>query len=496
MKILSAQQIREADQFTIVNEPIVSIDLMERASQAFVTKFLGLHPEKQPVFIFCGVGNNGGDGLAIGRLLLDRDWEVSIFVVGETEKGSTDFKTNFDRIENLEWIASRDDFPTITSNSIIVDGLFGSGLSRPIEGLLRDLVTFLNQQKAQRIAIDISSGLFSDQPLPKGSIAFKADYTISFQLPKLTFFLPQCEQYVGKWRVVDIGLKSEFIERQDTNFHLTEAEEMRALIQERSTFTHKNQIGRLMIVSGSRGMMGAAVLCTRGAFRAGAGLVNVHVPKCGENILQVSIPEAMVSIDSGENHIESIPKTKDVIALGPGIGTAKETVAALRRLLENQTDPMVVDADGINILSENTDMLELLPAESILTPHPGEFKRLVGSWVDDFEKLEKLKKFCTTHKLNVVLKGAFSAVCSSHGIIHFNPTGNPGLATAGSGDVLTGMVGSFLAQGLTSFNSLRLGVYLHGLAGDEAVRELQTPWIQASDIIDFIPKSVNSLLGT
>ena len=495
MKILNSEQIREADQYTIANEPIESIDLMERASKAFLAKFSGIHPERKQTFIFCGTGNNGGDGLAVGRMLIEKGWKVEIFIAGNPDKGSDDFKINLKRLKEYKSITSEDHFPLIPSDSIIIDGLFGSGLSRPIEGLNGKLIEYLNDQEAQRIAIDISSGLFSDQPLIKNAIAFKADYTISFQVPKLAFFQPDSADYVGEWRIVDIGLNKSFIQNQKTDYHLTEPHIIRNMIPVRSRFTHKTQVGKLMIVAGSKGKMGAAVLAARASFKSGVGLVNVHTPSCGTDILQISVPEAMVSLDPGLDFIESIPKTDNVIAIGPGLGQNQQTKDALKFFLKSYNQPLVLDADVINILSTEKEILEMLPRESILTPHPGEFKRLVGEWKDDFEKLEKLKSLCSGHKLNVVLKGAQSAVCSSEGQVYFNPTGNQALATAGSGDVLTGMIGSFLAQGLAPLEALRLGVYLHGAAGDEAVGEIQTPWLQASDIITFIPKALYSLLN-
>lgn len=493
MKILTSQQVRNTDEFTILNEPVTSIDLMERASQAFVAKFLGLYQEKQQVNIFCGTGNNGGDGLAIARLLIERNWQVRVFVVGETKKGSLDFKKNLERIDKYDLISSNEDFPHIISNAIIVDALFGSGLSRPIEGLYKELVQFLNSEKAQRIAIDISSGLFADQPLTEGEMAFEANCTISFQTPKLAFFLPDCERFVGLWRIVDIGLSQNFIDEQPTDFHFTEMEDVRNLIPVRPTFTHKTKVGELMIVAGSEGKMGAAVLCAKAAFKTGIGLVNVHAPKCGLDVLQISIPEAMVSVDNGLSHIQQIPNTAKTIAIGPGLGTDDSTIRAFTTLLQSYQKPLVIDADAINIIAAN-DLLDLLPDDSILTPHPGEFRRLVGQWENDFEKLEKLRDFCRSNKVNVVLKGAYSAVCSTEGVTYFNSTGNPGLATAGSGDVLTGIIASFLAQGLAPLEALRLGVFLHGLAADQAVRKSQIPWMQASDIIECMPDAVASLL--
>lgn len=493
MKILTSEQIREVDQFTIQNEPIASIDLMERACEAFVLKFQELIHEKYPVKIFCGVGNNGGDGLAIGRLLKEKGLEVFLYVVGNPRKGSEDFKANLDRSELYAVIDSEKDLPTINEDDIVIDGLFGSGLSRPLEGFYKALVEYLNQQKCRKISIDIASGLYANQPIEKDAVVFKPDWTFSFQLPKLSFFMPGCYPYVGEWHLLDIGLDQSFIGKQKTDFFLSEKSEFIPLIPSRQKFAHKNQVGRLMVIAGSKGKMGAAVLCTGAAFRAGAGLVNACVPKCGTDIMQVAIPEAMVIEGGGTNEIQSIPKTEDTTIVGPGLGTHAKTLVAFEKFLKQTKRPLVIDADGINLISKKKALLKMLPAESILTPHPGEFERLVGKSKNDLEKLEKLQKLCKKNKVNVVLKGAYSAVCNTQGEVYFNPSGNPGLATAGSGDVLTGIVGAFLAQGLPPFEALRLGVYLHGVAGDQAVRELETPWIQASDIIDFLPNAVSSL---
>lgn len=493
MKILSSAQIREADQYTIKNEPISSIDLMERASEAFVHKFLQINVEKKPVKIFCGVGNNGGDGLAIGRLLKERGWEVYLYIIGNTRNGSDDFKANLERSDLYAVIGDEKDLPKIEASDIVIDGLFGSGLSRPLEGFHQVVVQHLNESSGTKLAIDIASGLYADDPIPKGAVAFMPDYTLSFQVPKLAFFLPECHPYVGEWFVLDIGLNQFFIKKQETQFHTLELHDVSALIPKRKKFTHKNEVGRLMIVAGSKGKMGAAVLCTKAAFKTGAGLVNVCAPKCGIDILQIAIPEAMVIDGKGTNEIHSFPRTDDTVLVGPGLDTKSKTVDAFEKFLKSANNPLVIDADGLNILSKKKSLLKLVPKESILTPHPGEFKRLVGDWKDDFDRLSKLQAFCTKHNVNAVLKGAYSAICNTEGIICFNTTGNPGLATAGSGDVLAGMIGALLAQGLTSIDALKLGVYLHGQAGDQAIRELETPWIQASDLIDFVPSAINSM---
>ncbi len=487
MKILNASQIRAADQYTIENEPILSIDLMERASRAFVMKFTELFTTKKPVLIFCGTGNNGGDGLAIGRMLLYEGWEVSFFVLGVA--GSPDFEKNLNLTKNYIQLTNHSDFPILEENQIVIDGLFGSGLTRPLEGLASELVEFLNKQNVARVAIDIASGVFSDAPMQSESPAFRPDHTISFQTPKLIFFQPEYYQYVGEWHVVDIGLHQGFIDDQETRFFISEEEQLERLIPERKKFSHKSQVGKLSIVAGSYGKMGAAVLCAKAALRAGVGLINVHVPECGIDILQVSVPEAMVVADKEQDHISEIHVNESTIAIGPGVGTEESTRNALEIFLKQVVKPIVLDADALNILALNNTLLEHVPEESILTPHPGEFKRLVGEWKDDFEKLELLKSFCLEYKLNVVLKGAYSAVCSSDGNIYFNPSGNPGMATAGSGDVLTGVVSSLLAQGLQPLDALRLGVYIHGLAGDLAVEEIGEIGLVASDIISYISNS-------
>ncbi|MEP1094476.1 MAG: NAD(P)H-hydrate dehydratase [Cyclobacteriaceae bacterium] len=488
MKILSSSQIRAADQFTIENEPIASIDLMERASRAFLTKFLELFPRKRPVTLFCGTGNNGGDGLVIGRMLVGKGWEVTVFVLGET--GSPDFEANLRRIKDYTLLTAPSNFPGLLSDQIVIDGIFGSGLSRPTEGLAADLIEYVNKSDVIRVSIDIASGLFADIPQPAKSIVFKSSFTISLQTPKLTFFLPESSEFVGDWHVVDIGLSRRFIDDLPTRYFFSEEAELLKLIPVRDKFSHKSKVGKLLVVAGSKGKMGAAALCARAALRAGVGLINVHSPKCGVDILQTLVPEAMVVEDEEESIISKIESTDAYVAIGPGIGTDSKTKNALVKFLKANDKPLVLDADALNILAEDKNLLDKLPNQSILTPHPGEFKRLVGQWTNDFEKLEKLRSFCMKYKLNVVLKGAYSAVCSVSGNIFFNPSGNPGMATAGSGDVLTGIISSFLAQGLSPFDALSLGVYIHGKAGDNAAEEVGENSLIASDIISHISNPI------
>ncbi|MDE0470766.1 MAG: NAD(P)H-hydrate dehydratase [Ekhidna sp.] len=492
IKILSSEQIRRADEYTIKNKPILSYNLMQQASEAFVEKFLVLVPNKKKVRVFCGLGNNGGDGLAIGRILEKRGWEVFKYLVGNPQKGTKDFKQNLDQSNLYNVINSAEDLPAFDEDEVIIDALFGSGLSRPLEGVHKEVIDYLNQQEKVKVSVDIPSGLYSDKSTNK-EVVFKAHHTISFQLPKLTFLTPENHKFVGTWHLVDIGLSERFIKNESTHFYLTEKEDLRDLVPKRSRFTHKTEVGKLLIVAGSKGKVGSSILATRAAFRAGAGLINVCSPRCGTRALQISVPEAMTIEGVGKNYVTKIPKGKDTIAIGPGLGTKTKTIAAFECLLKQCEKPVVIDADAINMIAKRKGLLKLVPKHSIFTPHPGEFMRLVGHGENDFHKLELLRSFCKEQEFNVVLKGAFSAVCNTEGTIHFNPSGNPVLATAGSGDVLTGIIGAFLANGLEPFDALRLGVYVHGASGDMLEKEKTGLGMMASDIIEIIPNVLKAL---
>ncbi|MFT6866061.1 MAG: hydroxyethylthiazole kinase-like uncharacterized protein yjeF [Cyclobacteriaceae bacterium] len=495
--ILNAEQIRQADAYTIANEPISSVDLMERAAVAFVNKFSEIFGSNHRIKVFCGTGNNGGDALAIARMLLEKQYEVTVFTTGYLGKTTDDFRINFDRFLKLDYAQHIDviaNFPHLSEDDILIDGLFGSGLTRPVEGFYGDVIQSMNASGGKIVSIDIASGLMADQSIP-GDHIIRPHKTISFQTSKLAFFQPALHCYVGNWYVVDIELDNSFIEGQKTNVYFTEEKDIVSRLKPRATFMHKGDAGRLLLIAGSKGKMGAAVMASRAAMRMGAGLLMVHAPACGTDILQIAVPEAMVSVDKNENCITEMPHTfsANAIAIGPGIGTEEKTMVAFKSLLENAVEPMVIDADAINLIALNPKLLALIPKDSILTPHPGEFKRLVGEWRDDYHKLEMLQIFCANHKVNVVIKGAYSAVCDSTGKIHFNPTGNPGMATAGSGDVLTGMVASLLGQGYLPADALLLGVYMHGLAGDLAEIKIGEQSLIASDIVENIPNMIHSL---
>jgi len=492
MKILSASQIRLADQFTIENEPISSIDLMERASEAFVSWFTGQFKKKDEVLAVCGTGNNGGDGLAISRMLLAGGYKVKVAIAGDTAKGSEDFKTNLRRLEKLS-VVVYDTSDTDFQTNIIIDALFGSGLSRPVTGGLADLIKKINDSEAEVVAVDIPSGLYCDDP-SKGDAIVEADNVVTFQLPKLAFLLPENGRFVKNWATVDIGLNTEFISSQDSNFQLIELGLVREKLKKRPKFFHKGQAGKALLVTGSKGKMGAAVLCAKACLRSGVGLLEVHIPEIGNTILQTAVPEAMVLLDKDDVISETMDGQEyDAIGFGPGLGTEEQTYSALRNYLENQKTPVVIDADALNLISLHPDLLNLIPPNSILTPHPGEFKRLAGSWADDFQRLKMQVDFSTRNKVIIILKNAHSSISLPNGSVFFNSTGNPGMATGGSGDVLTGIITGLLSQGYSPQDSSTMGVYIHGLAGDLASKRSSEEGLIASDIIEFLPNAFKKI---
>jgi hydroxyethylthiazole kinase-like uncharacterized protein yjeF len=489
IKVLSADQIKAWDAFTIREEPIASIDLMERACQAFVAWFVDRYDASHKIGIVCGTGNNGGDGLGVARLLNDWNYPVKVWIVRSSGTESIDFVTNLKKLDSkipINDINSNVERELFADRTIMIDAIFGSGLTRPAEGIYAKVIDYLNRLKGIKLAIDIPSGLRVDQP-SVGTI-FKADQTVSFQVPKLAFLQPENQEWVGELHVVDIGLSKKYLREIEVAHFLTTLKSVRKIIKPRSRFDHKGKFGHALLIAGSTGKMGACILSTKAALRSGVGLLTVHVPGKGYSIIQTAVPEAMATTDHSEDifsgrEVESFFST---IGIGPGLGQANETVQGFEYLLKNFNKPIVVDADALNILSSNQELQKLIPKGSILTPHPGEFARLVGEWKNDFDKLEKLKEFSSRTQSIVLLKGAYSAIATPDGKIYFNPTGNPGMATGGSGDVLTGILTALLAQGYSSLEASITGVYVHGLAGDLAVREKGEISLIAGDIINYL----------
>jgi len=499
MKIFTAEQIRQLDKYTIENEPIASVDLMERAAATFTGWFAQQFPsQNRSVHIFCGIGNNGGDGLVSARLLHHAGYEVNVYICHISEQTSPDFDTNFTRLPQrdtvtINHINSGDGLPVLPHGSIAIDAIFGSGLNRPVEGYWADLLRHLNQQDSLRVAIDMPSGMFADQPTE--GVSFEAGYTFSFEIPKLGMLLPENDRRVGQWIARSIGLHPQAIDQTITPYRLVDQNFAGRLLRPRAKFSHKGTYGHALLIMGGYGKMGAAILASKAALRSGVGLLSVHVPKTGYDILQTSLPEAMASVDQHELNFTEVPELNAYSALGVGCGLGQQenTQKAIGELLDQAQDPLVIDADGLNILSQHQDWYAKIPRGSILTPHPKEFERLFGATANGFERLKLQRQKAEELGIVIVLKGAHTATATPEGDIYFNSTGNPGMATGGSGDVLAGMVTALLAQAYRPEEAAVLGVYLHGLAGDLAAAEIGEEAMIASDLTRYIGKAYQQL---
>lgn len=497
MKVFSAAQVKQWDAYTIAKEPVSSLDLMERAAAACFN-WLQLHyNSKQSYFIFCGKGNNGGDGLAIARMLVQQKHTVTVYILNTANEGSPDFKANLKRLEtvtfNIRPIATENDFPEITENSLVIDALFGTGLNKPLTDVAAALVTHINNAAAPVIAVDIPSGLFADST-SKGNIIITAGNTLSFQQPKLAFFLAENEPYCGDVEILKIGLSRQFEKEEEAVYHVTDDTAARFVYKPRKKFSHKGSYGHALLVTGSYGMMGAAVLSARGCLRSGAGKLTCIIPECGYTILQTAVSEAMCKV-SGKEVIETTGSTDtfDAIGIGPGIGLHPAHSGLLQSIFQSAQIPLVLDADALNTIAANKELLSLLPPSSILTPHPKEFERLFGETANGFERLELALQKSKEHNCYIVLKGHNSFISTPAGKGYFNSTGNAGMATAGSGDVLSGIITGLLAQAYTPFEACIFGVYLHGAAGDKAAEKLSEEAMTAGDITDYLGAVFKSL---
>ncbi|MDN3643646.1 NAD(P)H-hydrate dehydratase [Lutimonas halocynthiae] len=499
MKILSAKQVYKADQATMKNLSISSTDLMEKAGLAcFNWIYQAFQHAKRPIHVFCGMGNNGGDGLVIARLLAEKALDVKTYLVNFSDKRTDDFRINLERLKKLNSdvyeINAEGDFPKISNKHIVVDAIFGIGLKRAIDGFTRQLVMCLNASKATIISIDIPSGLFANQHMIDNDAIVKADQVLTFQVPKLALLIPENQNFISEWIVLDIELDKTYLETVDVKYEFITTNDIKRIYKKRKRFSHKGSHGHSLIIGGSFGKIGAVILASRAAIKSGSGLVSSYIPKCGYTAMQVSVPEVMVEVDD-EKIVQFFNfKTKpSAIGIGPGLGTHLKTKKGFVDFYSNCKIPMVIDADGLNIISEFKDLKKLIPKNTILTPHPKEFERLAGKWTDDYHKLEMLKKFSVKYKCVVVLKGAYTAV-AYQGKIWFNSSGNAALATAGSGDVLTGIICSLLAQGYTSIEAALMGVYIHGRTADIGIEsEESMESFIASDIIANLAKVFKEL---
>lgn len=497
MNLYTPQQTREWDAYTIAHEPISAINLMERAAAASV-QWLQQHMAAQKQFVVvCGSGNNGGDGLAVARILQQGGAHTSVYVLETGRAASEAFQVNLQRLQEVQlqprFIQQTTDFPPITGDAVIIDALFGSGLNRPLEGLAAQLVAHLNTLPNTIVAIDVPSGLLLQEPAVDIPVV-QARYTLSFQTTKMAFLMPESEPFTGTVVVLDIGLHPAFAAQPPYSL-LTHALVQKAY-QPRSRFGHKGSYGHVLLVGGALGKTGAMVLAAKAAMRAGAGLCTVLVPKAGYYVLQTAFPEAMCLTDEGEDKITTLDLDVTrftTLAIGPGMGTAPETVKAFAAFVARMEYPMVIDADGLNCLAQQPALLSTLPKGSILTPHPKEFERLFGPCASHFERVELACRMARQFGLYIVLKGHHTLVAAPGDRAFFNTTGNAGMATGGSGDVLTGIISGLLAQGYGSLEACQLGVYLHGLAGDMAAQLASEEALIASDIVQHLGAAFRQL---
>lgn len=497
MKIISSTQLKELDKYTIANEPIASIDLMERAACELTRAIIRRWDHSFHIAVFAGPGNNGGDGLAVARLLSKQNYQVEVFLFNIKGRLSEECQTNLERLKEcgsiyFTEVSTQFDPPVLTEKHLVVDALFGSGLNKPLNGGFAAVVKYINASKAQVVSIDIPSGLMCENNTYNvRQNIIRADVTLSIQLPKLSFLFPENEDITGKWELLDIRLKQEYIDVAKSPYYITEEKDIRSLIKPRKRFAHKGTFGHALIIAGSYGMAGASILSARACLRSGTGLLTVHVPIYNHDLLQCTVPEAIVQTDIHERYFAGPVDTNrySALAIGPGLGQEEDTALAMMEQIQGCSIPLILDADAINILGIHRNWLNRIPKRCILTPHLKELERLIGKCMDSYERLTKTKELAAYLKSYIIVKGAWTAVVTPEGNCFFNPTGNPGMATAGSGDVVTGILTALLAQGYTQEEACRLGVYVHGLAGDIAAEEKGEIALTSGDIVEALPQA-------
>lgn len=502
MKLFTSSQMRELDQYTIEHEPIASIDLMERAADALTEAITLRWDEDTPIVVFAGPGNNGGDALAVTRMLKQRGYDVVAYLFNVNGRLSPDCQANLDRLKKkyasaVKEVTKEFDPPRLTGGTLVIDGLFGSGINKPVTGGFAAVVKYINQSEATVVSIDMPSGLMPEANAfnVKANIVV-ADFTLTLGTKKLCMMMPDNQHYLGDIQVLNIGLSEEYMLKTPTQCSIITEDDIVPLLKARDEFAHKGNMGHALLVAGSRGMAGAAVLAAKACLRSGVGKVTVHTPLCNSDIMQISVPEAIVQADHDAevfSHATDANKY-GAMGIGPGLGVAETTAIALMTQIRSARVPLVIDADAINILSSHRAWLQQLPSGAIFTPHPGEMDRLLDAApADDYDRLMKACDMAQRLRVYILLKGHNSALCLPDGNIIFNSTGNAGMATAGSGDVLTGIITSLLARGYNQQDAATIGMYLHGLAGDLAMQELGMESLMAGDIIEHLPNAFRIL---
>lgn len=503
MKIFTSAQIHELDKYTITHEPIKSIDLMERASKAITEAIMSRWTTMTPVVVFAGPGNNGGDALAVARMLANQGYNVSVYLFNISGKLSDDCAANRQRVHDCKRIkgfmevTTKFDPPELSADTLVVDGLFGSGINKPLAGGFAALVKYINQCPAKVVSIDMPSGLMTeDNSYNVRANIIKADLTLTLHGKKLSMFLADCQEFLGEIQVLDIRLSREYVSKTEAAYTLLEESDIRSRLLHRDDFAHKGSMGNALLIAGSYGMSGAAILASRACLRSGVGKVTVHTPRKNYGIMQVSVPEAVLHMDHEETYFsESVDSDDfDALGIGPGLGQQENTAIAFITQLKRAQCPVVVDADGLNILANHRAWITQLPKGIILTPHPKEFDRLSSSPSNgSYERLHRAQEMAQSLHAYIILKGHYSALCMPNGHVVFNPTGNSGMATAGSGDVLTGIITALLARGYRRADACVVGMYIHGLAGDLSAKDLGKESLVAGDIVRYLPKAFLSL---
>lgn len=503
MKIFSSNIIKEIDKATCEAQGISSLELMERAASAISDKIISLFLPKQRIVIVAGPGNNGGDALAVARILIEQGFKkVEVFLFNVKGRLSADCEEQRKRlitIDNVDFTEITKEFtpPYLCGRDVVIDGLFGSGLREPMQGGFLSLARYINESGAFTISIDIPSGLFGEwNSMVNRRDIIHANLTLAFQFPRLSFFFEENEQVLGKWELLNIELSEEKIKNSPADFFWIDNRNIKNKLRPRQKFSGKRDYGSVLLMAGRLGMMGAAVMAAKAAMRAGAGLVTVHSARCGMNILQTAVPEVMFEPDRNERSITdmSIFHDHQAIAVGPGIGDFEETINALERLLKNSKSPLILDADALNCISKRPSLLSMIPTMSIITPHIGEFDRLFGEHDSSEERLRKAIEMAQRYNIIIVLKGHYTATVRPDGKVYFNSTGNAGMATAGSGDVLTGVIAAFVAQGYKPEIAAIMSVYIHGVAGDIAVKKTGESGLLATDIIDNLGIAIRTVM--
>ncbi len=468
MQILSAKQQRDLDRFTIENEPISSVNLMNRAAGCCADEILGELNPGNSIVLLCGTGNNGGDGLVLFRYFKLAQIPVQCYLVPFGQM-SEDCRVQYELVKEDVLLWNEETNPLWNEKTFVIDALLGIGSNREPQNELKSAIEWLNGTTCTVYSIDMPSGLPPDE-IPTHQTIVRATKTLTFHAPKLTFFLPETAEYAGDWKVLDIGLISN-PESEQSSYSWMRENDVKSLIPIRKRFSHKGTYGHALLIAGSDGKMGACLLSSEAALRSGLGLLTVHTVSQGKFQLHQRIPETMAHWDSNENELsgENLPdlQTYSAIGIGPGLGQGKGTRIALEKVLDSKL-PCVIDADALNVLSANPDLYEKLHENCILTPHPKEFERLAGSFETSVERLERAIDFSRKYGCTLVLKDAITTVINPKGEVCFNTTGNPGMAKGGSGDVLTGIILGCLAQRISPFDTARIAVFYHGSAGDKA----------------------------